>query len=299
MSSAFWVQGVIVPILTPLTQEGKRINAEALAAHLHWLVNKGIFAVMPCGTTGEGPLMQTDERKYILEQVMRAASGQIAVIAHVGGITTHETIELARHAHQTGADAISVVTPYYYRLPDLALAQYYIKVAEAVPDMPVFLYNIPHNTGNALTQSIVAKNLSRSPNIVGIKDSSGNLASLSSYIGHRDGKFQVICGSDGLLFEGLKAGALASVSGNANIFPDVVVPLVEAYQAGDLDLAAAQQQKLDTIRTLLEDGSNISLMKRILEHRGLVCGNVRPPLKEVSTHKVKEIINQLRNHNLL
>jgi 4-hydroxy-tetrahydrodipicolinate synthase len=299
MESSFRARGVIVPLLTPLSDGGKRINEEALAAHLQWLSARGVFGVMPCGTTGEGPLLKLAERKYLLEQVMNVVSGQIVVMPHIGGIITSETIELASHAQRLGVDAISVVTPYFYRLSDFALVQYYQTVANSVAEMPVFLYNIPQNTGNSLTQSVIAEILEQSPNVVGIKDSSGDLANLAGYIGLRDGGFQVICGSDGLLLNALGKGVVASVSGNANIFPEIIVKLVAAFRTGDLGLAEKQQKKLDVIRSLLEDGGNISLMKRILERRGLKCGNVRSPLSEVSDQKVTEVERQLKKYNLL
>lgn len=299
MGVTFEAGGVIVPLLTPLKNGGRQIDAERLAAHLQWLIKSGVFGVMPCGTSGEGPLLKLEERKDLLEQVVRVVGGRIAVMAHVGGITAQETIELARHAQRVRVDAVSVVTPYFYRLTEDALARYYQVVADSVAELPFFLYNIPQNTGNTLTQSVVTEIVNRSPNVVGIKDSSGDLASLTGYVSQRDGEFQVICGSDGLLLRALEKGAVASVSGNANIFPEVVVRLVAAYGAGDFPSAEEQQRKLDVIRTLLEDGGNISLMKRILERRGLTCGNVRPPLSEASVEKVAEVQAQLKNHKLL
>lgn len=298
MKPVFHAQGVIVPLLTPFMDDGK-INTGSLKTHIRWLAQKGVSAVMPCGTTGEGPLLRVEERKFLLEQVVNAVDGQMDILAHVGDISLEKTIELAQHAERLEVDAISVVTPYFYRLSDNALIDHYQAVASGIVSLPVFLYNIPQNTGNAITVPVLHEILKRSPNVVGIKDSSGNFENLNSYIGHRNGAFQVICGSDGLLFQSLKKGAVAGVSGNANIFPEIVVGLYQAYRVGDMEKAATLQNQLDTIRTLLEDGGNISLMKRMLEHRGLKCGSVRPPLPEVSTQKVEEIQKQLIANKIL
>ena len=274
------LRGVIPPIFTPLTAGGEGIDFAALQAHVEWLLSRGVQGLMPCGTTGEGPLLSTPERMQILEAVLRAVAGRVPVVAHVGTASTAETVVLARHAWQAGATALSVVSPYYYRLPQPALANHFVAVARAVPDAPLYLYNIPQLTGNALSPTLAAEIVARAPNVVGIKDSAGDLEALRGYLDLNAGRFRVICGSDGLILPALRLGAVGCVSGNANVFPEVVVGLFRAWQQGDEAAADRLQDTLDRVRAVMLDGQSIDLMKRLLERRGLQGGAVRPPLAE-------------------
>lgn len=286
MQVSFALRGVVVPLLAPTSENGIGVDEEALRTHVTWLIDKGVHGLMPCGTTGEGPLLTTAERRYVLEKVVEAAAHRVAVIAHVGVASTSETIDLARHARDVGADAISAVTPYYFRLPEQALVAHYCRLAEAVPDLPVFLYNIPQCTGNSLTRAAVEAIVARCPNVVGIKDSSGDLSSLLGFVGVNGGDFRVVCGSDGLLLQALQAGACAGVSGNANVFPEVVVELFRAFWQGDMEGARRQQSLLDVARRAMGDGADLALLKAMLEARGFASGPVRSPLPPATPETV-------------
>lgn len=297
--SFFIARGVFPALLTPFTDDGERIDAIALRAHVAWLIGHGVHGLMPAGSTGEGPLLTLAERQQLLEIVMDAAAGRVPVLAHVGAITTRETIALVRHAQACSAQAASVVTPYYFRVPDEALIAHACRVAEAAPDLPIFLYNIPQNTGNVLSPAVAEAIAARCPNVVGVKDSSGDLDTLSRFTAVAGGRFQVLCGSDRLLCDALQAGAQGSVSGNANLFPEIVVGLFEAFARGDLGGARAHQEQLDRARAALGDGCSLSLYKRVLERRGLRGGPVRAPLPEAPTALVEEAIARLRASHLL
>ena len=298
MDRPFTVRGVIVPLLTPF-DGALQVDEGALRAHVRWLIDKGVSGVMPCGTTGEGPLLTTEERRRVLEVVVEAASGRVPVIAHVGAVTTRETVELARHAEAAGAGAISVVTPYYFRLPDGALVDHFARVAGAVPGLPVFLYNIPQYAVNTITRAVAEEVLRRAPNVVGIKDSSGSLESLVSFVGLDGGRFQVVCGPDGLILQALQAGACASVSGNANVFPEVVVGLVEAAGRGDWEGARRQQELLNQVRAAMGDGGYLGLFKAVLGLRGRPMGGVRPPLPGATPETIAAAEGKLRELGLL
>jgi 4-hydroxy-tetrahydrodipicolinate synthase len=299
MDKPFTIRGVIPPLFTPFTDHGAEVDEGALRAHVQWLVERGVHGLMPCGTTGEGALLAAQERKRLVEVVVEAAAHRVPVMAHVGTAVTRETVELALHARASGAEAVSVVTPYYFHLSDGALVGHYCRVAEAVADTPVFLYNIPQNTGNRLSPAVVEAIVARCPNVVGIKDSSGSLGNIAEFVEVGGRGFQVVCGSDGLLLRALRAGACASVSGNANVFPEVVTALFEAFWRGDWEGACRQQELLDSVRRLLSNGDNLALMKRGLELRGLRGGTVRPPLPEVSEEMVAELERGLRALDLL
>ncbi len=287
------MQGVIVPPFTPFNRADQNIDQAAIQNHIEWLLEKGVNGLMPCGTTGEGPLLSHSERMRVLQLTVDQVSGRIPVVAHVGAPGTAETIVLAKDAWKRGADALSVVTPYFYTIPDHALVTHFVTVARSVPAAPIYLYNIPQNTGNAISAAVAAAILERAPNVLGIKDSSGDLDNLFSYLPLADGRFQVICGSDSLVESAICGGAVACVSGNANVFPELLVSLVDAVRAGDWTVAQVIQSTLDVVREAMGDGGNISLMKQVLAHRGIEVGAVRPPLAEASPADLERSISRL------
>jgi 4-hydroxy-tetrahydrodipicolinate synthase len=293
------MHGVIPPVVTPLSEGGARVDVDALQAHVKWLVDNGVHALMPCGTTGEGPLLTTHERIEVLRWVLEVARGRVPVIAHVGAISTSESVQLADAAAADGADAISIVSPYYFRIPDGPLVTHFCTVARVVPEIPVYLYNIPQCTGNDLTPDIIREVVAHSPNVTGVKDSSGDLERLRELIGLGIPGFQVACGADPLVYEAIKLGANASVSGNANAFPEVVVELFRCYWAGDLAGAERQQALLDVVRNALRNGQSIALIKRGIEMRGLQGGAVRPPLPEISPDETEAARSALASAGLL
>ncbi len=294
----FQARGVIIPLLTPFDAGGE-INDFALADHLEWLIDRGVGGIMPAGTTGEGPLLSIKERLHLIHQTVEIVNHRVPVMAHVGSITTRDTCHLARAASDSGVDAVSAVTPYYYHMTDDALAAHYLQVAQSVPELPVFLYTIPHCTTNDLNLETVTAICTQAPNVLGLKDSSGNLEKMIRFTTIRDGRFQVICGSDGLLLNALQNGAAASVSGNANIFPEVVVNLVRSFEAAEQVSAQAAQSLLDRIRHLLQDGGNLSLMKQALGFRGLSANPVRPPLPEAAPDLINSVREALIQENLI
>ncbi len=297
--NAFAVRGVIVPILTPFAKGGEALDEGALRDHARWLAGKGVHGIMPCGTTGEGPLLSTAERRRVLEVVVEAVGARVPVMAHVGAPSTRETVELARHAQATGAAAVSVVTPYYFCLSDAALLEHYCRVAGAVPDMPVFLYSIPQNAGNRLTPALGGAIVERCPNVAGIKDSAGDLKALLAFTGLKGGRFQVVCGNDSLVLDALEGGACGSVSGNANVCPEVLVELFEAFWRGDRAQARYWQERLHQVRHFLGGSESFSLMKRGVGLRGLRGGSVRPPLLEASDEAVADLDRRLRGLHLI
>ena len=293
------LQGVIPPIFTPFTAGGTEVDLDALVTHADWLLSKGVHGLMPCGTTGEGPLLSSEERMHVTAVVLDVASGRAPVVAHVGAASTAETVALALDASERGAEALSVVCPYYYRLPPTALVEHFVAVASSVPQSPVYLYNIPQLTGNALSPPLAAEIKAQAPNVVGIKDSTGDLRALAEYGIIDEGRFQVICGSDGLILSALRQGAVGCVSGNANVFPELVVHLFDSAKQGQEDRAEQLQATLDRVRSILLDGRSIGLMKQMLGQRGLQASPVRPPLPEADRAGVRAAAQALGELGLI
>ena len=287
------LRGVFVPLLTPF-DAAEALDLAALERLVEFLLERGVHGLFVGGTTGEFPLLSLAERKRVAEVVVARAAGRVPVVVHAGAASTRDAIDLARHARQVGAQAVAVVSPYYFPLPQDALVEHFVRVSEAVAGYPVLLYNIPQRTGNALVPSIAAEIVRRCPNVVGIKDSTGNLAQTIEYASFKDGSgFQVAQGADGLLVAGLAVGIEATVSGNANVFPEPAVAVFEAWWRGDPAAARAAQQRLDSVRRPLRDGLDLSLFKRVLAARGVPVGDVRAPLRRASEAEVEAALRAI------
>jgi 4-hydroxy-tetrahydrodipicolinate synthase len=271
-------KGLVVPLLTPLTADGENLDIPALEILTEFLIRSGVQGLTTCGTTGEFALLRHSERKQVTEVVVKQATGRVPVVAQTGAITSVETIALTRHARECGANAASVVTPYFYGLTDAALVAHYLAVSSAVPDFPLFLYNIPQRTGNNLSPDVVAEITRSCPNVVGIKDSSGNLGQLAQERMMVNRRFYTLVGSDHLILAGMANGADGAVAGNANVFPEPFVALFKALADGDWAAAGAFQDKVTTGAGILGNAADLSLFKGVLRRRGLETGPVRRPL---------------------
>ena len=225
------IRGVITPTVTPLKPDGD-INPAMIPPLIDFLIDRGIAGIYPLGSTGEGPLFTTAERKAIAAGAVEAVAGRLPVIIHTGAITTAETIDLTRHARDIGADAASVITPWYFRLDEDALERHYRAIYEALPGYPIYLYNLPALTGNSLSAALVMRLARDYEHCVGLKDSSGDLQTMFATNHLRAGRFNTCIGPDMLILAGLSMGLDASVSGHSNALPELVVGIYDAVTAG-------------------------------------------------------------------
>lgn len=282
---SFRLHGIIVPIVTPFNRQGQ-IDTAALKQLVDHLIAHGVAGLFPGGTTGEGFLLNLDERRQLAETVIEAAAGRVSVILHTGTPTTADTLALTEHAQTAGADAVAILPPYVYHHADETLLRHYTTVAHAVPEFPIFLYNFPAISHNTLSAELILKLIEEAPNVIGMKDSSGSLETLSQVVAATEGQFNAINGGDGQALMALAMGFDGCVSGNANVVPELMVNLYQAATAGDLTTARVLQQKLNQVRAILGDGGNLSLFKAILAKRGVPVGDVRAPLLSASTEVV-------------
>ena len=236
---------VIAALLTPFDEKG-RVELEALREHVERLVDEGVDGVMPCGTTGEGPLLDDDEVASVTAAAVEAVGGRVPVLAHVGRPGTARTIRLARRALASGAAAVSAVVPYYYALEDAQVVGHYRALIEAAYGDAVYAYTIPARTGNEL--SVAAARTLAGDGLAGVKDSTKSLDRHREYLGLG---IAVLMGSDGMVFEALAAGAAGCVSALANVRPDLLVRLKRASVEGRVDEAQAAQEELSSLRGAL------------------------------------------------
>lgn len=295
------LKGIIVAMLTPYG-EGGDVNLAALREYVDFLIERGVNGLFPSGTNGEGPALTLAERKQVIEAVVDRAAGRVPVIAHTGAITTAESIELTRHAQACGADAAAVVSPFYFPHDEAALEAHFTAVAEAVPDFPIYLYNIPGNAKNDLKPGFVARLRKRCGNIAGIKDSSKDLTRLEDYIATLGAGFTTIVGTDTLILPALVMGSAGVVSAVANVFPEPCVALYQAWQEGDLARARELQYQINRIRSVLKAGPYITPYRAALTLRGLPFGKVRHPFRELNAGEeaaLKEGLLNLQEQGVL
>ena len=270
------IRGIIPALLTPFAEDGA-LRLDALDAYIEFLIKAGVHGVHPGGTTGEAPLTTTKERAAVVERVVDVVAGRRPVIAQVGHIQTSDAVELAKMSVAAGASALSIVTPYYYRLPARALEDYFLDVIRAVPDdVAVYLYNIPQATHNVVDADLLRRVRQAAPNVRGLKHSEPDLDRLGAYLS--DEGTEVFVGSDSLVLAGLAMGAVGAVSGNANVAPEVFVRLYEAWREGRVQDARRHQQRISRIAGLLGNGGNLAAFKEALRRRGVDVGSVREPL---------------------
>jgi dihydrodipicolinate synthase/N-acetylneuraminate lyase len=275
------IKGVIVPTVTPFDDSGN-IDAIGIKCLSNYLIERGVAGLFPGGTTGEGPLLSIQERRYLAESFVKAVDGRVPVIMHTGAITTADTLELTQHACSIGAHAAAIITPYYYAYSYEALLHHFETVAHATPNFPIYLYNYPAVAGNELNAQLIKDLIEHCPNIIGLKDSSGCLDTLFEIAFLRNGTFNTAIGNDKQILMGLSMGFDACVSGNANVFPELIVALTRATFENNKLLARELQCKVNAVCKVLRDGSDLSLFKGIMARRGLKVGQVRPPMLQIS-----------------
>jgi len=295
----FQIEGVLPALLTPFTHNGVRVDHERAAALAQRLAEQGVHGLFVAGTTGEGLIMSLDERKGLLETVVAVVGKRLKVIAHAGCLDTDSTIDLARHAAEAGAAAAGVVAPGFYGYDDTALKKHFVAVAKAVSGFPIFLYNLPSCAKNALRPTLVLDLCGRCDNVVGIKDSAGDMARLGDILGGAPKGFNVINGVDEYTYQALLSGAAGSVSSTANVFPELFLGIFNAVRKGNLKLAWETQIVLSGACGAFQYGAMVARYKEALRMRGFDPGYVRPPQRELTGQEKKTLARDLRGLGLL
>ncbi|RLF22721.1 MAG: hypothetical protein DRN15_05535 [Thermoprotei archaeon] len=273
------IHGVIPAVFTPFKNDS--IWEEVLKEHVEYLIKAGVHGLYVCGSAGMGPLMSYEERVKVLDSVMEVARGKVLIIPQVGSIVMRDVLEFAKYCSKKGVEVLSAITPYYYHRVDYkALIKYYSRIHE-VSQLPLMLYNLPSATGINLSPDVVSRMIEELPFIVGIKDSSGNIAQLTEYLMRTEGKeFAVICGSDSIIFPALVIGARGVISGMANVFPELLVELYNACMAKDYDKARKLQFKILRLRSILRRYTHWTTYYEAIKLLGRRFGTVRFPLRE-------------------
>jgi len=292
----FQPKGIIPAMVTPITSDGK-INVAALRKLTNYLIEGGVHGLFPVGSQGEFYALTFEEKKQIIEIVVEETGGRVPVYAGTGAITTREAVALTQMAEAAGVNAVSVVTPYFIRPNDTELMEFFAAVAKATR-LPVLLYNNVGRTGVNISADFVVR-ASKIENIVGIKDSSGDLTLTAEYIRRTDEKFSVLAGRDTLIYGTLCYGGKGAIAATANVAPKVIVEIYEAFQAGDLKRSLEAQFRLAPLRLAFDLGTFPVVIKEALNLIGIDAGIGIPPVGGINPKAKEELKEILKNMGLL
>jgi len=286
------LRGIFPALTTPLGPDGD-LYLEGLRQNIARYNQTSLAGYVVNGSTGESVLLRWDEVARVWEAAKEAAAPGKLLIAGTGAESTAETIEHTNRAAALGYDAALVRTPHYFK-PQMtadALSEYYLRVADAAR-IPILLYSVPIFTQLTLKAEVVAR-VAAHPNIIGMKDSSGNLAGIVEIIGAAPEDFQLLVGAVSILHEALQKGATGAVLAVACAFPDLCVEAYEASQAGDSSRAQAAQRKLISAANLFGPRHGIAGLKYAMDSVGLYGGPARLPLLPVGAAAKAEIDEML------
>lgn len=298
ISSFKKLYGVTTAMVTPFDQDDN-VNYSAVKELTEFLISKGVHGLYPMGTTGEMIHLSVEERKEVAKTVLEQADGRAVVYIQVGGVKLKETIELAKHAHDIGADGIGVVTPIYFKHSDRELEEFYFTVANAVPaDFPVYAYSIPQLSSNELKPELLQKIADRCPNLVGVKYSFPNMAVTDDYLRINNGTFSVLQGADLLFLPVLAMGCDGSVSGTSCVFPEAFVAVYEAFKEGNIKKARDLQLIATKCNKITKNG-NMAYYKEVLKMRGIPIGYMRRPFMDLTGQEAAELREQVKSLGIL
>ena len=289
--------GTVIPIVTPLTEDDK-IDVESLKRLVDHCIDNGMSCLYPNGTTGEMMYMTVEERKLVAEVVVKHTAGRVPVFVQVGAWNQADTIELARHAVEIGAQGIGVVTPIFYKLSDQGLVDFYKAVSAAVPaDFPVYLYSIPQNAINDINPDCAAKIAAECPNVVGIKYSFPDMTKLQNFMPIKTvagEPFSVLVGPDHLFEAVCAVGGDGVVSGNAMCIPEHYAAVWKAIQAKDYDLATKYQRQTNILNSIMCAINNIAAYKVILKNEGVIATTkMRRPFENLTPEQEKDLLEKM------
>ena len=275
-------KGVIPAFYACYDKEGN-ISPEGVQALTKYFVEKGVKGVYVNGSSGECIYQSVEDRKIVLENVMKAAQGKLTVIAHVACNNTKDSMELAAHSESLGVDAIAAIPPIYFHLPEYAIAQYWNDISSAAPNTDFVIYNIPQLAGVALTQNLFAE-MRKNPRVIGVKNSSMPVQDIQMFKQAAGEDYIIFNGPDEQFISGRVIGAEGAIGGTYGAMPELFLKMDELVKAGDMEQAREIQYAVDAIiyKMCSGHGNMYAVIKAILKiNEGLELGGVRRPLADL------------------
>ncbi len=284
-------RGSFVALVTPMTEDGQ-VDYDALSDVIEFHIENQTDGIVSVGTTGESATLNTQEHCQVIRYTIEKVAGRVPVMAGTGANSTSEAIELTRCAKEAGADACLLVTPYYNKPTQEGLYLHHKAIAEAV-DIPQMLYNVPGRTACDMLNDTVVR-LSEIPNIIGIKDATGDLSRLDDLKGRVSADFDLFSGDDGTAVEFILRGGHGGISVTANVAPKSVHDAYEAALQGDAERAQAIDAPLAALHSKLFLEANPIPVKWAMHRMGRMTKGIRLPLTVLSTQYQPEIEDALK-----
>ncbi|WP_319757133.1 dihydrodipicolinate synthase family protein [uncultured Sphaerochaeta sp.] len=254
MDTSF-IKGIIPPIVTPITEDEK-VDEASLRKVVDFVIEGGCSGILAFGSNGEFYMMEEAEMEEALGIMVEQCAGRVPVYMGVGAIRTSKCVRLARMGVRLGARSVSILQPMFLKPTEEELKQHFRTIAAAVSEVPVLLYNNPGRCGYAMSQDLVEELAHSIPNLVGMKDSSGDLTQTMEFVRRNaDISFKVLSGKDTLIYSGLGVGAVGAVCSTANYLPELVCSIYEKYVAGDIKGSLEAQLRLNPIRLATDKSS--------------------------------------------
>lgn len=270
----------IIPAFYACYDENGEISPERVEALTKYYVKKGVKGVYVNGSSGECIYQSVEDKKTVLEHVVKAAGGKLTVIAHVACNNTKDSVELAKHAEGLGVDAIAAIPPIYFHLPEYAIAEYWNAISQAAPNTDFVIYNIPQLAGVALTMKLFEE-MRKNPRVIGVKNSSMPVQDIQMFKAAAGEDYIIFNGPDEQLISGRVIGAEGAIGGTYGVMPELYLKLDELVKAGNLQQARELQYAVNEIidKMCSAHGNMYAVIKGILKiNEGLELGGVREPL---------------------
>ena len=288
-------KGSLIPIVTPF-KEGK-IDEEGFRDLIEFHITNGTDAIVPCGTTGESATLTHEEHEQLIDLSIEAANHRVPVIAGTGSNSTAEAIKLTTYAKKTGADGALLITPYYNKPTQEGLYNHYKAIAEET-DLPLILYNVPSRTGVNMLPETVAR-LSEMPTIVGIKEATGSLRQICDIIHLCGEKCSVFSGDDFTNYPILAVGGKGVISVTANIMPDKIAAMYDAFESGNFDKSRELHYQLLELHNSIFLETNPIPVKTALSLMGKISPEMRPPLSPMSPGNLEKLKKVMVKYKLI
>jgi 4-hydroxy-tetrahydrodipicolinate synthase len=291
------IHGIIPPVATPM-QANEDLDLPRLKWFLDELIAAGVHGVFVLGTNSEFYALDEREKQEVIATAVAHVNKRVPVFAGTGAETTREVVRLTRMAEREGTDGVSVITPYFISPSQQEIHDHYRRIAEST-SLPVLLYNNPSTCGGLKIEVETVARLAQIPNIVGVKDSSGDLQNTNELIRAVPERFAVMMGRDTLIFPALMFGARGAVPATGNIAPNLLVEIYERFRKGDLEGSKAAQLRLNPLRLALALGTAPGGVKAALALLGRSLGPCRSPVAALSPDRQQKMRAALHQAGLL
>jgi 4-hydroxy-tetrahydrodipicolinate synthase len=290
-----WMRGCATALVTPFKSDGS-IDEETMRALVDRQIDGGVKLLVPCGTTGESATMTEDEDARVIGMTIDVARGRARVIAGAGSNSTASAIEYSKRARELGADAVLQVAPWYNKPTQEGLYAHFRAIAEAVPETPIMLYNVPGRTSSNIAAQTTLGLARDCENVVAVKEASGNLSQIMEILRERPDGFSVLSGDDAVTLPLIALGAEGIVSVASNEIPDLMSRMTNLALAGQWDEARALHYRILPLMEVNFIESSPGPVKAAMTMMGLLEENFRLPLvpiTEKSRARIREVLSEL------